>query len=65
MENRTIDSSLGITTFAKGLTFPACLPMGLGNYTGSCQVSINITGKASLSISQASQAVGDTPNTLH
>lgn len=39
------------------LTLPACLPTNLGNYRGHCQRSMNITGKASLCVSQTMQAV--------
>ena len=46
------------------LTFPACLPTDVGNYRGSCQMSINITGKASLCMSQTMQAVCSILNRL-
>lgn len=46
------------------LTLPACLPTNLGNYRGHCQRSINITGKASLCVSQTMQAVHRTLSRL-
>lgn len=47
------------------LTFPSCLLSDLDNYRGSCQTSINITGKASLCMSQTTQAMCSTLNRLH
>lgn len=47
------------------LTLLACLPTNLGNYRGHCQMSINITGKASLCVSQTMQAVSNTLSRLY
>lgn len=47
------------------LTFPSCLLTDLDNYRGSCQMSINITGKASLCMNQTTQTMCSTLNRLH